>query len=266
MQIQEIHRITRLGHALSLAAALLLPAIAHAQLVINGGVEYFRWTEETTPEVRETGEVGFLGLAWTQAKDEGTLFGYRGRIWGGTVDYDGATLFGGMPLQSKTTYEGINNEAQIRYRKSGGASGSLDGLLGIGLDLWRRELSSVQKEDYSIGYVRLGIESNTNYKGQWTAGIGVKYPFWTYENAHFDKIGFDSNPILHPGKEVSPYASLGFRFTPKFQTVAYYEGYRFSRSDPVQTNEVANGLGPTSLVQPASNMSIFGIKLEYMLH
>ena len=95
--------------------------------------------------------------------------------------------------------------------------------------------------------------------------LGFKYPVWTYENAHFDEIGFDSNPILHPGKEVSPYGSLGYRFTPKLQLAVYYDGFRFSGSAPVQTNEIAHGLGPTTLVQPDTTMSIYGIRLEYQL-
>ena len=89
--------------------------------------------------------------------------------------------------------------------------------------------------------------------------------FRSYENAHFDQIGFDSNPILHPGREISPFGSLGYRFTPKLQIVGYYEGFRLGRSATVQANEVAMGLGPTTLVQPATAMSVFGIRVEYLL-
>ncbi|MEO8005498.1 MAG: hypothetical protein ABI771_11370 [Betaproteobacteria bacterium] len=249
----------------ALSAPLLAPASASAELIVNGGVEYFRWTENTSPQVKETGPMGFIGLSFLQDKDAGVLFGYRGKVWGGSADYSGANLFTNAPLTSTTDYFGINNELQARYRKAGTNGGSIDGVFGLGLDLWRRTLSTVQKEDYSIGYARVGVESKANYGGQWLVGLGIKYPLWTYENAHFDKIGFDSNPILHPGKQIAPYASIGYRFTPKFQLVGYYEGLRFDRSDPVVTNEVAHGLGPTSLVQPASNMSIFGLRFEYIL-
>ena len=47
--------------------------------------------------------------------------------------------------------------------------------------------------------------------------------------------------------------------------MVYYDGYRFSRSATVQANEVANGLGPATLVQPATNMSIIGLRFEYFL-
>ena len=115
------------------------------------------------------------------------------------------------------------------------------------------------------GYLRLGVESGTDESSRWTVSVGLKYPVWTYENAHFDQIGFDSNPILHPGKEISPYASLGYRFTQTLQVVGYYDGFRFSRSPTVQATEVDMGLGPTNLVQPATTMAIFGIRVEYFL-
>ena len=206
-----------------------------------------------------------MGIAYTQNRDAGALFAYRGKLWGGTVNYDGGTLFGGTPVKSTTNYTGLSNELQVRWRKPGNSGGNLDGVLGVGLDVWRRSLSSVQKEDYAIGYLRLGLESGTDDSRKWSVSLGFKYPIWTYENAHFDQIGFDSNPILHPGKEISPFGSLGYRFTPKLQIVGYYDGFRFGRSAAVQANEVATGLGPTTLVQPASTMSVFGIRVEYRL-
>jgi hypothetical protein len=119
-------------------------------------------------------------------------------------------------------------------------------------------------EDYAIGYLRLGVESGSDASSKWSVSLGFKHPIWTYENAHLDRIGFDSNPILHPGKELSPFGSLGYRLTPNVQFVAYYDSLRFSESPAVQTTEIATGL-PTTLVQPASTMSIVGIKVEYLL-
>ena len=253
-----------LPFAVVLGAAALLSCNAHAELTLNASVDYFQWKETTTPEVRETGPLYGLGVAYTQERDAGVLFAYRGKLWGGQVDYDGSTLFGGTPVKGTTNYTGLDNELQVRWRKPGKTGGSVDGVLGAGLDVWRRNLTAVQKEDYAIGYLRLGVESRTDDFGKWTASLGFKYPIWTYENAHLDRIGFDSNPILHPGREISPFGSLGYRFTPKLQVVGYYDSFRFSRSAPVQTNEIATG-SPTMLVQPASTMSVFGIKVEYFL-
>ena len=251
--------------AVVLGAAALLPSIARAELTLSGGVDYFYWKETTVPEVKETGPLYGLGVAYTQNRDAGALFAYRGKLWGGSVNYDGSTLFGGTPVKSTSNYTGLSNELQVRWRKPGKPGGNLDGVLGAGLDVWRRGLSSVQKEDYAIGYLRLGVESGTDDFSKWSVSLGFKYPIWTYENAHFDQIGFDSNPILHPGKEISPFGSLGYRLTSNLQIVGYYDGFRFSRSATVQTNEVAMGRGPTTLVQPASTMSVFGIRVEYRL-
>ena len=252
--------------ALMLGVFTLVPSLACAELALSAGAEYLRWVERTVPEVKETGLLYALGLAYTQDRDRGAVFAYRGKLWIGKVDYEGATLFGGTPVDSNTNYLGLNNELQARWRRPGRPDGTLDAVFGAGIDAWRRQLSSAQKEDYVIGYLRLGLESGTENPGRWSASLGLKYPVWTYENAHFNDIGFDSNPILHPGKELSPYGSLGYRFTPEVQIVAYYEGFRFDKSDRVQTNEVAMGLGPTTLEQPASKMSIFGLRLEYLLH
>jgi hypothetical protein len=251
--------------AFTLAAFALLPPTVRAEVTLNAGIDYLRWTESTTPEVKETGPLYALGLAYTQDRDAGTLFAYRGKLWGGAVDYEGATLFGSTPVSSTTDYLGLSDELQVRWRKGGKPGGTIDGVLGAGLDLWRRKLSSIQKEDYAIGYLRLGVETGTDDLARWTASLGFKYPIWTYENAHFDQIGFDSNPILHPGKEISPYGSLGFRLTPALQVVGYYEGFRFGRSATVQANEVSMGLGPTTLVQPATTMTVIGIRVEYFL-
>jgi hypothetical protein len=251
--------------SVAVLGAVLLPAIACAELTLNGGVEYLYWDESSVPQVKETGPLYTLGLAYTQNREAGALFAYRGKLWGGSVDYDGATLFGGAPVTSTTNYVGASNEVQARWRKPGKSGGNLDGVLGLGLDVWRRSLSSVQKEDYAIGYLRLAVESGSDELSRWTVSLGFKYPVWTYENAHFDEIGFDSNPILHPGKEVSPFGSLGYRFTEKLQVVGYYDGFRFGKSASVQANEVGLGLGPTSLMQPATTMSVFGIRVEYRL-
>ena len=265
MQDRKLRITGKFLIAVLMATAVLLPSLACAELVLSGGADYFTWKESATPQVKETGTLYALGIAYTQDRDAGALFAYRGKLWGGSVNYQGATLLPPQtPVESTTDYIGVSNEMQARWRKPGKLAGNIDGVLGAGLDVWRRSLSSVQKEDYAIGYLRLGVESGTVDSNTWSVSLGMKYPFWTYENAHFDQIGFDSNPILRPGGELSPYGSLGYRFTPALQIVGYYEGFNFGRSSSVQTNEVATGQ-PTTLVQPASSMSILGIKLEYLL-
>ena len=245
--------------------AALLPCLACAEVTVTGGVDYLLWEESTVPKVKETGPLYTLGLGYTQDRDAGVLFAYRGKLWGGSVSYEGATLFSGTPVQSNTNYVGASNEAQVRWRAPGKEGGNLDAVFGAGLDVWRRTLSSVQKEDYAIGYLRVGVESGTDELSRWSVSLGFKYPVWTYENAHFDDIGFDSNPILHPAREISPFASVGYRLTRELQVVGYYEGFRFGQSASVQANEIATGQGPTTLFQPNTTMSVYGIRVEYLL-
>src|SRR5262249_3416850 len=96
--------------------ALLIGPLARAALTVYGGVEYFDWRESTTPSVTETGPLLLGGLIWQQDRDRGVLFGYRGEIYAGSVNYDGADLFTGAPVQSTTQYFGVLNEGQVRYR------------------------------------------------------------------------------------------------------------------------------------------------------
>ena len=251
--------------AMMLCAAVVIPGICRAEISLNGAIEYLSWKETTTPQVKETGPLFALGIAYTQDRDSGALFAYRGKLWGGTVEYDGSTLFGNTPTASRTGYAGFGNELQARWRRSDALDSNVDIVLGAGVDVWRRSLSSVQKEDFAIGYLRLGVESSTDDSKQWSVSLGLKYPVWTYEDAHLDDIGFDSNPTLRPGREISPFGSLGYRLARNLRLIGYYDGFRFSRSAPVQTNAVAMGVGPVAPVQPATTMSVFGLKFEYRL-
>lgn len=245
--------------------AASLPGVAAAQMSLSAGVEYLDWRESTTPEITETGPIFALGLGYLQERDAGLLFAYRGKLWGGNVNYQGATLFGNVPLQGTTNYAGLDNELQVRWRKPS-KPGYVDAVAGLGFDAWRRQLTAVQKEDYYVAYLRGGIESGTRGPTGWLAGFGLKYPLWTRENAHLDQIGFDSNPSLQPGKELSLYGDIGYRFSASWQLLAYYDSFRFSKSNEAQANEVANGLGPTTVFQPSSSLSIYGLKLEYFFH
>ena len=165
MQNRNLRIAGKVLIAAMLGAPVLLPSMACAELTLSGAVDYLSWTETTTPEVKETGPLYALGVAYTQDRDAGALFAYRGKLWGGSVNYEGATLFGGTPVESTTDYFGASNELQARWRKPGTRGGNLDGVLGVGLDVWRRSLSSVQNEDYAIGYLRLGVESGTVESG-----------------------------------------------------------------------------------------------------
>jgi hypothetical protein len=182
--------------------------------------------------------------------DGGLLFAYRGRAYFGDVDYQGAELFTGTPVSSTTSYAGIANEGQARWRAQipGMPDHRVDYVLALGWDTWERKLGPVQKEDYGIAYLRLGGEVALKKGERWTVGAGVKYPVFTREDAHMTDIGFDRNPTLKPGK---------------FSVTAYYDGFEFKQSRSEAVTSPASG--PVSVFQPPSSMSVIGLKLEYRL-
>jgi hypothetical protein len=95
-------------------------------------------------------------------------------------------------------------------------------------------------------------------------GAGVKYPFYTWENAHFTSVGFDSDPTLHPGKDWSVYGQIGYRFRRNWQVVGYVDSFRFRESDYVYLVS-SNPALPSGLYgQPQSTMYTWGLKLEYV--
>ena len=240
---------------------LLVAPIARAELTLYAGVEYFDWRESTSPSVQETGPLALGGLIWMQNQERGLLLGYRGEIYAGSVNYNGAT-FAGAPLQSTTDYLGILNEGQVRFRIPAWPTEHVDVMLSVGADLWRRELSSDQKEDWAVFYARFGVELGPSPgKAGWIGSAGVKYPFYVYENAHLTDIGFDQNPTLNPGGSWSGYASFGYRFGGHWSVVGFYDSYRFQQSPSVQVS--VDGVPVGSVFQPKSSLDVVGVTVLY---
>ncbi len=244
-------------------AGLFMGAPAQAQFAVSAGVEYFSWTEDTSPiQVKETGPMFALGLEWTQRKERGLLGAYRGRAYVGDVDYSGALLFfPTVPVKATTSYLGMSNEGQLRYRLPKERSYWLDLVGAVGLDVWERKLSSDQQEDYRVGFLRLGVEIGTAAETGVIAGLGVKYPFWVEEDANLTDEGYDQNPTLKPGGEPSFYGQIGYRFRRNLAVVGYVDGFRFSQSSTVT---VTQGVNTYQFYQPQSTMLVLGIKLQYL--
>jgi len=256
----------RLRQLIPAVCLAVLPLASNAQWTLSAGVEHLDWEEDTSPTVSEQGLLFTFGVGYTQQRDEGLLFGYRGKLWLGSVDYTGATLLTNQPITGSTGYTGLTNEAQARWRRQlQDRDYRLDLVAGLGIDVWRRELSSVQREDYIVTYVRTGLEVDSVSEHTWMYALGIKYPLWVKEDAHLTSIGFDSNPELNPGGKVSLYTHLGYRLRNQWSIVGYVDGYRISRSNEESVTEVANGYGPMTVYQPASDMLLIGIRLERSL-
>lgn len=239
-----------------LASGLAASPLARAEWSFFADVEHFRWKESTTPSVTETGPMAGVGVRWRQDRPAGLGFGYEARLYGGSVDYDGSLLFSGTPITGTTQYRGVRQEGQAVYRLAG--PGAL--LLGVGYDYWNRQLSADQREEYRVGYVRLGAEFDRRESIGWFGGAGIKYPFWIDEDGHFPDIGFVPNPHLTPRPATSLYAEAGYRFAPHWSLSGYYEGYRFQQSGDVL---VSDGTSTFAFFQPKSSIDSFGLRLRY---
>ena len=240
------------------AASLCTSGVASADWSLNAGIENFRWKESTTPAVKESGLRMTVGLSWRQTKEPGVSAGYDLKAYRGDVDYTGATLFGGIPVSDETRYRGWSHELLGIWRPAGGA---FDVVLAGGVDSWERRIpATAQQEDWLTIYVKLGMAYNALARQGVVGTLGVKYPAWTRENAHFETVGGLNNPKLRPGKEPSLYGSLGYRFNPKWDVIAYYDSFRFKASNTVA---VALPAATGFFFQPESKMDIFGVKVQH---
>ena len=250
-----------LGHSLAAAALALWAVAAHAGWSISLDAEHFKWEEATSPTVMERGPR--VGLSWEyeQLRAQGLQFAYRGQVRHGTVDYTGSFLFTGGAATARTEYTGLLNEVQGIYRYPGSAGFELVG--GLGWDYWQRNILPNQKEDYSVLYLRMGLNVDPRSPRGWFAGAGIKFPFSVSENAHLNELGFNQNPTLEPSGEVSPYAQVGYRFSPQWSLIGYYDSYRFGESKATAATR-ADTPGTTFLVfQPASTVDTLGLRVRY---
>lgn len=254
--------IGRILLAISILAAI--PS-AHAAWEAGGGLEDYRWVEYPAGSAihpRENGPRLALFLNWTQDGEEGGLFAWRAKLYGGTVNYDTYVTKTGAPFSTKTDYNGAVSEGQLFYRDNLGGY-RLDYLGSLGLDFWRRAIHTTgghQTEDYSILFARAGLRLAKSAREPGFHGeFGIKYPLWTRENAFLDSSGYTSNPKISPKGLVSGYAELGYRINTRFDVLGYYDSWRFGRSADVMAMDTS---GAAWLIhQPKSSMDALGIKL-----
>jgi len=258
--------------AASFASALLCSTAAHAGWYANADVEHFRWAESTDPSVTETGPMFGIGGGYRWLRPAGWQFGWRGRLYFGSLDYNGAFLSTNQPATGTSEYAGLANEGQAIYRVPGDANG-MELVSSLVLDYWNRRLSAEQREQYWVASVRLGLNFDRRAAQGWFGGGGFKYPFWTRQDAHLTDIGFNANPHLEPKGTLSVYADVGYRFTRRWSLAGYYDSYRFNESDATQrlinpsvqgcTGVAPDPAGGCRVFQPQSRQDSFGLRLQY---
>ncbi|HET7366582.1 MAG TPA: hypothetical protein VFJ70_23660 [Burkholderiales bacterium] len=252
-------RTSRRVQALALIG-LLGTAPAYAEWSLNVQIERFKWNEELSPppDVDEAGGRAGVGWSWQMDGDTGLRWRYRGGLYAGSVKYQGQTSTG-TPAQATSDYAGIVNELHALYRRAPDAW--LQVVAGVGFDYWQRTLPfTSQREDWSVWFTRFGVETGTWTKRGFFAGAGAKYPIYATEDSHFMDAGFDQNPELRPGRELSAYAELGYRLSPSWKFTGYYDSYRFAQSPNVQLTR-----GGTGFIawQPRSAQDVVGLRIDY---
>ncbi len=248
-----------------------------AALSAGFGPEHFLWREFNPDGSQALEESGFryaLQLHWEQEKPMGFLFGYEGKLYLGTVRYDGMTLgTNPVPVTTDTTYSGLQNEGILVSRKPLNDLFTLDLMTKLGWDHWSRNINpqnSNQLEEYDIIFLKMGplLQYQRANKRLWF-GAGGKFPLYTFENAHINTVCYglsltdpqfsnciDKNPPLHPGQQLSFYANIEYGFNSLWAITLYYDSYRFSKSS--YENETQHGF-----YQPESFMDLIGLQGIY---
>lgn len=237
---------------------------------VGAGPEYFSWKEFDSAGRQVLEEKGYRVAAWLhldQIRKDPFLFGYSGKLYGGSVNYDGQT-WGGTPVTTDTGYSGLQNEGSLTWRYPLPSGLLLDLKTGLGWDRWRRSIknpfsNSDQVEVYDIFYLKIGPGvSYPGYRNQrlWM-NFGGKLPFYTFEDAQINRLGFDQNPPLHPGKQVSLYLSMGYQLNSSWEIAAVYDSYRFSPSQKESVTQ--NGTPVGTVIQPESSLDLYGIHASY---
>lgn len=252
---------------LMLMPLLIAAPSASAAWDVGGGLEYYQWQEYDTGNTgnpKETGPRAAVFANWTQEAEHGTLFAWRAKIYGGTVNYDTFIMCAapctndGAPMSTKTDYSGARSEGQIFYR-----AGALDYLAGLGFDTWSRSIRNGggnQVEDYAILFVRAGLRfAGARREAGFHGEFGIKFPAWTSENAHLDSSGYTSNPSISPKGALSGYAEFGYRINARFDVLGYYDSWRFRRSANVVVVDGSSTVW--NVWQPKSSMDALGVKL-----
>ena len=66
---------------------------------------------------------------------------------------------------------------------------------------------------------------------------------------------------MKPGKDISVFGQIGYRFEKNWALIGYMDSCRFKQSnmEPVTINGVHQG----TIYQPTTDLYVFGLKLEY---
>lgn len=243
--------------ALLAAISMLAAREAGAQLTIGLGVDYFRWAEETAPvSVQESGPLLAANLSLVAPREGAIRFGYHGEGGIGVADYRGSFLAAPRVAAHATTVFGaMTHEAQVRL----GSRWGVEGVGALGATWWHRQLSASEQEDYQTIALSASVE-RVRARG-WGGGAGLRFPLSVREDAHFEQLGYDSDPTLKPGGTVGYFGRLRYGFAAHFACAASFDHFRLEPSKPVALTVRGN---PTAVAaQPETSLWRLGLGVQY---
>lgn len=243
--------------ALFAACSILAAREASAQLTLGLGARYFRWSEQTAPvSVHENGPLLAGSLSLVAPRTGTVAFGYHGEGGIGIADYHGSFLAApGIAAHSTTVFGTMAHEAQMRLRSSQG----LEGVVAIGAIWWHRQLSASEQEDYQT--IALSVSAERARARGLNGGAGFRFPLSVREDAHFEHLGYDTDPTLKPRGTVSFFGRLRYRFAPHLAAAASFERFRLEKSKPVTLT--VRGQPAATASQPQTSLWTLGLGLEY---
>ncbi|NOZ25966.1 MAG: autotransporter outer membrane beta-barrel domain-containing protein [Nitrospirae bacterium] len=224
-------------------------------------IESFTWTEyddQGTRLLKESGPIYTIGSS-VRSDLSGALFlGVNAELFGGTVGYDGQTQ-AGVPVETDTDYTGFVAEGDLGWKVHLRGKATLEPFAGLGYRWWRRDIKDTvsaigYEETWWSLYARLGAQGEYAYTEKVTVfgKAGLKIPVITENEVDLSIIGL-STVKVEPGNVTSVFAEAGVKWT-RFEAGLFYEGMRFSKSDPVT-------VGGAQVWQPETKADMFGIKL-----
>ena len=275
-----------------LAATLLLVLTATGasaagleKLHIYPFAQYFTWQEFNDTGSRILKESGYLygvgAAAHLDLYAKSLVMRAGGELFGGQVNYDGATTdvnpaLSGLPVKTDVNYFGTRIESDLGWRFELD-NGLFTPFAGLGYRFWLRDLqdsNTVDRsgtplavsgitEQWQSLYARLGLSCEWPVSPDLTLTLsgGGKYPFYNRNTVDFAGVG---DRTVEPGGRLSWFAELSGQYR-MIRPSIYYEGFRYSRSSDVFAyHDTSLGRG-VYIHQPKSESDTFGIRISIML-
>lgn len=238
------------------------------ELALMGGAERIQWEESTSAGrlLEESGTLFRGGGFWRRPfSEDRMLLEIRGSGYFGRLKYDGQACNVASsvctPYQSHANYLGLAGEATVAREYGGTPGGEI--FAGGGFDTWRRDIkgdsnTSGVVEDWFLLYAIAGGGYRWSHPGaRYELRAGLKYPLYASDTNHFYDV------TVEPKGRVSGFARLVVDFPdaarPRWGLGAYYDSYRFDRSDVVRVDPARTGCSNCGVFQPRTEQDTIGL-------